>query len=73
MRTNIVLDVGLVKEAITLSGARTKREVVDIALRELVARRRQRQMKDLVGLDLIAADYDVADVRRRMARDGAQT
>ena len=45
MRTNIVLDDGLVKEAITLSGARTKREVVDIALRELVARRRQRQMK----------------------------
>ena len=71
MRTNIVLDVSLIKEAITLSGARTKREVVDIALRELVARRRQRQMKDLVGLDLIAADYDVADVRRRMARDGA--
>ena len=68
MRTNIVLDDGLVKEAISLSGARTKREVVDMALRELVARRRQREMKNLIGRDLIAADYDVAAVRRAMVR-----
>jgi Arc/MetJ family transcription regulator len=35
-RTNIELDDALVKEAIRLTGARTKREVVDIALRRLV-------------------------------------
>ncbi len=35
-RTNIELDDTLVKEAFRLTGARTKREVVDIALRRLV-------------------------------------
>lgn len=37
-RTNIELDDTLVKEAFRLTGARTKREVVDIALRRLVER-----------------------------------
>lgn len=35
-RTNIVLDDMLVEKAMRLTGARTKREVVDIALRRLV-------------------------------------
>ncbi len=38
-RTNIVLDDRLVGQAMRLSGAKTKREAVDLALRELVARR----------------------------------
>ena len=35
-RTNIELDDGLVEKAMRLTGANTKREVVDIALRRLV-------------------------------------
>ncbi len=35
-RTNIELDDDLVEKAMRLTGARTKREVVDIALRRLV-------------------------------------
>jgi Arc/MetJ family transcription regulator len=35
-RTNIELDDRLVERAMRLTGARTKREVVDIALRRLV-------------------------------------
>ena len=35
-RTNIEIDDGLVDKAMRLTGARTKREVVDIALRRLV-------------------------------------
>lgn len=35
-RTNIELDDRLVEQAMDLTGARTKREVVDIALRRLV-------------------------------------
>ncbi|MDH3402134.1 MAG: type II toxin-antitoxin system VapB family antitoxin [Acidobacteriota bacterium] len=35
-RTNIELDDALVEEAMRLTGSRTKREVVDIALRRLV-------------------------------------
>ncbi|MCK9460762.1 MAG: type II toxin-antitoxin system VapB family antitoxin [Proteobacteria bacterium] len=35
-RTNIVLDEKLVRRAMKVTGARTKRQVVDIALRSLV-------------------------------------
>lgn len=38
-RTNIVLDERLVRQAMQLSGAKTKRQAVDLALRELVARK----------------------------------
>ena len=39
MRTNIVLDDQIVAEAMKLTKAKTKREVVDLALREIVALR----------------------------------
>ena len=68
MRTNIVLDDALVNEAISVSGAKTKREVVDLALREMVARSRQRKLKNLVGRSLIDPGYDVRAVRRNMTR-----
>ena len=38
MRTTIEIDDRLMSEALRLTGLRTKREVVDLALRELVAR-----------------------------------
>jgi Arc/MetJ family transcription regulator len=68
MRTNIVLDDKLVAEAMKLTQVPTKREVVELALRELVARRKRRDVLELVGQDLIAPDYDVRAVRRGMNR-----
>lgn len=41
MRTNIDIDADVLREAQRLVGAKTKRETVDLALRELVARHRQ--------------------------------
>ncbi len=60
MRTNIVLDDELVAEAMKLTGARTKREVVDRALRSLVQRYRQRELLELAGRgdELLDPDYD---------------
>lgn len=69
MRTNIVLDDRLVREAMRLSKVRTKREAVDLALREYVSRGKQRDILDLLDNGLIAPDYDVRAVRRRMASD----
>ena len=69
MRTNIVLDDELVAAAMQASGAKTKREVVDLALRELIARHRQRKLKRLVGRDLIDPAYDVRRARWDMGRD----
>ena len=68
MRTNIVLDDRIVTEAMKLTKAKTKREVVDLALREIVALRKRKNMLDLVGQDLIAPDYDVRIVRASMNR-----
>ncbi len=67
MRTNIVLDDELVAEALRVSGARTKRAVVDLALRELVARHRQRALRRLAGEALIDPAYDVREARRAMS------
>lgn len=68
MRTSIVLDDILLAEAMKLTQVPTKREVVELALRELVARRKRKNVLELVGQDLIAPDYDVRAVRRGMNR-----
>ncbi len=68
MRTNIVLDEKLVTEAMRLTKSRTKREVVHLALVEIVNRRRRKNVLDLVGQNLIAPDYDVRLVRSAMGR-----
>lgn len=49
MRTNIVIDDELMAKAQELAGTATKRETVDLALRELVQRRSQQGFLDLAG------------------------
>ena len=49
MRTTLVLDDRLVKEAMTLTGATTKKEVVHLALEELVRSRTKKNLLDLAG------------------------
>jgi Arc/MetJ family transcription regulator len=49
MRTNIEIDDGLMREVQRLTGVGTKREAVDLALRELVARHRQLGVLKLRG------------------------
>lgn len=50
MITNIDIDEELVAQAMQVSGARTKREVVDRALREMVARAKRPRLRDVFGL-----------------------
>jgi Arc/MetJ family transcription regulator len=69
MRTHIVLDDALVEEAMRLTGARSRREVIDRALRELVSREKQRALRTLAGDGLIDPGYDVRAIRAAMARD----
>jgi Arc/MetJ family transcription regulator len=49
MRTNIEIDDALMREARQLTGVKTKREMVDLALRELVARHRRLGILELRG------------------------
>lgn len=49
MRTNIEIDDRLMKDTLKATGLKTKREVVDVALRELLRLRRQGDLKKLKG------------------------
>ena len=57
-RTNIVLDEELVREAQALTALRTKREVVDFALHELVKQCRRRQLLEVRRAGLWEGDLD---------------
>ena len=48
-RTNIVIDEKLVEAGKRVAGVRTTRELVDLALRDLVRRGKQRRILDLKG------------------------
>jgi Arc/MetJ family transcription regulator len=63
MRTNIVLDEKLVEEAFSLTGVRTKRELVHLALSELVRARRKKDILDLVGRIRFRKGFDHKSMR----------
>ena len=65
-RTNIVLDENIVQEALKLSNIKTKRALIDAALREFVARRKQKDkpdIGDLKGIGGLYEGYDYKDLR----------
>ena len=64
MRTNIVLDDDLVEEAFALTGVRTKRELVRLALEELIRRRRKPDLTELAGRIQFRDDFDHKALRR---------
>ncbi len=49
MRTNVVLDNDLVSEAQRLTGIKTKKAILDEALRTLIRIRRQARIRELEG------------------------
>ncbi len=49
MRTNIVIDDDLMKEAMTLSLLKTKKDVVETSLKLLVQIKKQERLKNLRG------------------------
>lgn len=63
VRTNIVLDEKLVKEAMKLANVKTKREAVDIALRRFVQVGRQKRLLELYGAGGVSKDFDYKPAR----------
>jgi Arc/MetJ family transcription regulator len=63
VRTNIVLDDELVEEAFRYSDAKTKRELVDRALREFVERRKRKDVRELRGKISFRPGYDYKALR----------
>ncbi|MCA1707546.1 MAG: type II toxin-antitoxin system VapB family antitoxin [Actinobacteria bacterium] len=64
MRTNIDIDDAVLKEVQRLTGIKTKREAVDLALRELVARHRRLGLLKLRGKVHWAGDLEVSRAGR---------
>lgn len=62
MRTNIDIDESLLDRVRALTGAKTKREAVDVALRELVARAERAGILGLRGK--VRWEGDLAESRR---------
>ena len=65
MRINITLDDDLVAEALALTGARTTKEVVHLALRKLIrSRRKKKNLADLSGRIRFRKNYDHKTARK---------
>lgn len=65
MATNLDIDPELLERAVEVSGEKTKRGAVTLALREFVARREQKKVKALFGQLEWAPDYDFKAERGR--------
>ena len=63
VRTNIVLDDNLIREAMKLANVKTMREAVEVALRRYVHSGRQRRLLALKGTGGIRKDYDYKSAR----------
>ena len=65
MATNLSIDPALLEEALRVSGERTKKAAVTMALREFIARRRQKEILELFGKLDWNPDYDYKSERSR--------
>lgn len=65
MATNLAIDPALIERALELSGERTKKAAVTLALEEFIARRRQRGLLELMGKLEWSPEYDYKQERRR--------
>jgi Arc/MetJ family transcription regulator len=65
MRTNIDLDDEMIARGLSLTGAKTKRQLVHLALEELVRSRTRRNLLDLAGQVEFKEGFDHRVLRRR--------
>lgn len=65
MRTNIVIDDDLLKEAFSLSDAKTKKELIHQALRLFVRVKKRKDLTELAGSISFYNGYDHKKLRRR--------
>ncbi len=68
MRTNVVLDDDLMREAFALTGIRTKRELIHTALQELISKHTKKDLTDLAGKIQLQDDFD-HKILRELRRD----
>ncbi len=65
MATNLAIDDNLLVLAQDIAGIKTKKETVNLALKEFVQRRKQGEIFDLFGEIEYDDDYDYKEMRNR--------
>jgi len=65
MATNLAIDDRLLHEALVISGLKTKKDAVNLALKEFVNRRKQLEIIDLFNKMDPDPDYDYKRGRTR--------
>jgi len=73
MRTNIVLDDRLVQEALKYAPVKTKKDLIDLALREFVDNKSRLDLTDLQGRIRFRKGYDHKKMRRSVTPAGSVT
>jgi Arc/MetJ family transcription regulator len=58
MATNLALDDRLLQKALKIGALRTKRETVNMALKEFIERRQQKRILELEGKIFFRKDWD---------------
>jgi Arc/MetJ family transcription regulator len=65
MATNLAIDDKLLREALEISGLKTKKETVNLALKEFVDRHKQIDILNIFGIMDPDPDYDYKKGRSR--------
>lgn len=68
MRTNIVLDEKLVKEAFEYTDVKTKRDLINLALVEFIRHHRRKDIRQLLGKVKISDEYDHKALRKNKGK-----
>jgi Arc/MetJ family transcription regulator len=64
MRTNIVIDDELLNEAFSVSNAKTKKDLIHEALKELIRLKKRKNLTDLAGSIKFYKNYDHKELRK---------
>jgi Arc/MetJ family transcription regulator len=64
MRTSVFIDDELMRQAMEISGIKTKRELVNQAIKEFVENHKRLNLLDLVGEIKFAEGYDYKAARK---------
>ncbi|MEW5954523.1 MAG: type II toxin-antitoxin system VapB family antitoxin [Bacillota bacterium] len=65
MATNLSIDPELLEKAVEVSGLKTKKETVNLALQEFINKRKQLEILDLFGKMDPDPNYDYKEGRTR--------
>ena len=65
MATNLSIDTNLLEVSLKIGGLKTKKDTVNLALKEFIQRRKNADILSLFGTVEYDADYDYKEARRR--------